>query len=362
MKIGILSMQRVPNNGSFLQAYGLKRILENLGHDVVFIDYREGKPVVPYSERQRIRYHILEITFIKHLNDWLKYRVLGRKLFDYKYRLSYLKQLEIGYTKKYDTAVDVAIIGSDEVFNCLQSGLNVGFSPMLFGQGINAKRIISYAASFGYTDYEKLKKYGVAEKVGEYLKSFSAISVRDNNSKDIVMKLTGKTPQLNLDPVLISDFDVPEIEISYKDYVVLYTYKSREYSDADKSAIQEFCKQNNKKLVCIWGSQKWVNNKIETSPLELLAYIKGADFIITDTFHGTVFSVKYNKPFATLIRENNKQKIGDLLHRLKKEERRISSFEDLQSVYEQPIDYAITNSIIMNEKEHTLTYLRENLQ
>ena len=76
MKIGILSMQRVPNNGSFLQAYGLKRILENLGHDVVFIDYREGKPVVPYSERQRIRYHILEIPFIKHLNDWLKYRVL----------------------------------------------------------------------------------------------------------------------------------------------------------------------------------------------------------------------------------------------------------------------------------------------
>jgi len=362
MRIGILSMQRVPNYGSFLQAYGLKHTLESLGHEVVFIDYKEGRPAVAYDKKARILYCIREIPAIRFCNDWIKYNVLGNKLFDYEYRLLYLKQLGIGYRKKYHTGVDVAIIGSDEVFNCLQAGFNVGFSPMLFGQDIHAKRIISYAASFGYSDLEGLRKYGISEKVATYLNTFSDISVRDNNSRMIVTNLIHKIPELNLDPVLISEFEVPEIRIPYQDYVILYTYKTRGYSEADKKSIIDFCVRNHKTLISIGSTQEWVNNKkIEVSPLELLAYVKQADFIITDTFHGTVFSIKYNRPFATLIRDNNKQKLGDLLHRLKKEDRRIRSFSDLQVIYEEPVDFHETNVVIASERERTLNYLRRNL-
>ena len=279
MKIGIISMQRVPNYGSFLQAYGLRHILESLGHEVEFIDYREEKPLIPYSAKERICYQIRELPVVKHFNDWFKCQVLGRKLFDYKYRLSYLKELGIGYKKNYSSAVDVAVIGSDEVFNCLQDGFNVGFSPMLFGQGINAKKVISYAASFGYTNYENLKKYGVDDRVQCYLKSFSAISVRDNNSCNIVMKLTGKEPEVNLDPVLISDFDIPETKIPYREYIILYTYKSREYSEKDKKMILDFCERNKKTLVSVGSVQDWVPNKSDATPFELLAYIKNADFV-----------------------------------------------------------------------------------
>lgn len=361
MKIGIISMQRVPNYGSFLQAYGLRHTLESLGHRVVFIDYKAEAPVVPYEKKALQRYLLQDNAFIKWANDSFKSRVLGKNAFVYKYRLNYLKQLGIGYRKHYHTAVDAVIIGSDEVFNCLQSGFNVGFSPMLFGQNINANKVISYAASFGYTDLAGLKRYQVDQTVSQYLDSFHALSVRDENSQQIVAALTGQTPELNLDPVLISDYELPNVPIPYHDYVILYTYKSRTYTEEDKQSILDFCKNNHKTLLSIGNAQNWIEHRVEASPLELLTYFVNADFIITDTFHGSVFSIKYNKPFATLIRDNNRQKLTDLLQRLKQENRIIASFNDLQAMYEQEINYHETNQVILKGKERAFAYLHRNL-
>lgn len=354
-------MQRVPNYGSFLQAYGLKQMVEKLGHEVVFIDYKEGAPIVSYDRSARLKYKILNIPFLKKANDWTKYYVLGKEKFDYKYRLTFLKKLGIGYKKNSKAVVDIAIVGSDEVFNCLQEGFNVGFSPMLFGQKINAKKVISYAASFGYTELEKLRSYGIQNIIAGYLKSLSSISVRDENSRLIVEQLIGKIPEVHLDPVLVADYNVPEIDIPYRDFVILYTYKSRHYTEEDKENIQCFCKNNGKKLISIGAVQDWIEHCVEADPFELLAYFKAADFVITDTFHGSVLSIKYNKPFAVMIRDNNKHKLDDLIQRLDKKERILKSFINLQEVYDEPIDYSKTNAIIEREIAHSIDYLRSNI-
>ncbi len=360
MKIGIISMQRVINYGSFLQAYGLKSLLEEMGHEVTFIDYKEGKPVVPYSKKEEVKFNLLRLAPVLYANDFIKYYILKRREFPFEYRLFYLKDLGVGY-KRMNSKVDVAVIGSDEVFNCLQDGPNVGFSPMLFGQGINANKVISYAASFGYTDIDGLEKYGVKERVSKYLKTFAAISVRDNNSMEIVKELTGQCPELNLDPVLMYDYEIPKKKIKLKDYVILYTYRSRKYSEEEKQIIQEFCRKNNKKLASIGNSQDWVKHHIHANPFEMLAYIKAADYIITDTFHGTVFSIKYNKQFAVLIRPDNKQKLSDLVNRLGQSDRIITSFDQIQEMYEKKSDFTETNEIIRKEKEHAREYLKTNL-
>lgn len=362
MKIGIISMQRVPNYGSYLQAAGLKSILNKLGHEVVFLDYKTGKPAVPYSSKRAIIYRIKSLPIIYFLNDFVKYQLLRKRNFDYKYRLVYLKELGISYHYNCRERVDAAVIGSDEVFNCLQAGFNVGFSPMLFGQGINTERVISYAASFGYTSIEGMKQAKVDKIVAKYLQSFEAISVRDENSKEIVTKLIGKVPEINLDPVLIADYDLPNVKPKYSDYIVLYTYKSRDYSDEDIKYIKELCKKHKKTLLSLGNSQPWVDVKLDVSPLEMLVYIKEADFIITDTFHGSVFSIKYNKRFATLVRKDNRNKLEDLLLRVKKENRIINSFKDLDHVYQESIDYGETNEIIEFEKQHTFAYLSKALE
>ena len=94
------------------------------------------------------------------------------------------------------------MIGSDEVVNCIQDNSNVGFAPELFGAGHQANRLISYAASFGNTTLESLKKYQVADQVAQRLRAVDALSVRDENSRKIVQELIGKDPVCHLDPVL----------------------------------------------------------------------------------------------------------------------------------------------------------------
>lgn len=357
VKIGIISMQRVPNYGSYLQALGLKNILTSMGHSVCFVDYKPRKPVVEYRKISRAKYLVKSIPAIQYFNDIIKFYVFKRKRFDYAYRLLYLKELGVEYSYNFKEKVDLVIIGSDEVFNCLQSGFNVGFSPMLFGDGVNTKKVISYAACFGNTELEGLEKYGLCDKLAHYLQKFEAISVRDSNSYSIVYQLIHRKPNINLDPVLISDFQIPELDIKIQDFIILYTYKSRVYSQEEIKAIRDFAHDNGKKLISIGNGQTWVDEYILVSPLEMLYYFRKADFVITDTFHGTVFSAKYNVPFAVYVRDSNKHKLKDLIRRLDLNDRVICSFEDLQRLYDSPKDFTKTNMIIKEEMDNTFSYL-----
>lgn len=78
--------------------------------------------------------------------------------------------LGIDKKKRYRSKVDVLIIGSDEVFNCIQNNRDVGYSMELFGKSNRAKRLISYAASFGNATYDKLQQYGVCDELSYLLK------------------------------------------------------------------------------------------------------------------------------------------------------------------------------------------------
>ena len=268
MKIGIISMQRVSNYGSFLQAYGLKRLVESLGHTVTFIDYRCGKPVVPYSGKSRAWMLVkMYAPILVRAVDYARYYILGKTDFNIEYRVRFLPQLGVSYRYKFDERVDIAVVGSDEVFNCLQAGENVGFSPMLFGQGINAEKVVSYAASCGYTDLKGLERHGLTERVGTYLKSFAALSARDENTRHVIRSLTGAEPEMHLDPVLVSDFPLPEPPFRLRDYVVLYTYHSRPYSEKEQTEIKDFCKRNGKRLVSLGLTRRFRHPPLSCSPI-----------------------------------------------------------------------------------------------
>ena len=354
-------MQRVANYGSFLQAYGLRRLLEERGCEVVFIDYRSGKPVVPYSRLRALLYDIKRMIPFEPVTDRIQYSILGRRPFWIEYRLKYLPLLGVGSRYRYHEDVDAVVIGSDEVFNCLQNNKRVGFTPMLFGQDLGGARVISYAASFGYTTPEGLEKAGVKETVAGWLKSFQALSVRDRNSFETIRSLTGITPQQHLDPVLMADFDLPEVSLPFDRYCLLYTYGNRPYTQEEKQAILTFCGNNGLELVSIGDVQSWVPHTMTADPFEMLACFSKASFVITDTFHGTVFSNKLNCNFVTRIRPDNRQKLGDLLEKLGQTGRLIENYDHLQEYYDDPPSFNETNRIIAGERERTRAYLRENL-
>lgn len=368
-KVGILSMQRIKNYGSFLQAYALKNIIKNLGHEVEFVDYHIEKPVILEEESIGLK------RKIKKGLDVLKYDAkLAHKLGYINHKKNFGKKyfplLELTEEPNYNPNLDVLVIGSDEVFNCIQKNANVGYSLELFGKNNNAEKVITYAASFGNTTFDKLKKYKKDKEISELLSKIETISVRDNNSGEIVEKLTNKKVVYNLDPVLIYDYmndceNIPKLDIQEK-YMIVYAYNGR-ISKEESKWIKEYANKKGYKIYSIGGAQKCADKFIDCSPFEVLAYFKNAECIITDTFHGSIFSIIANKNFVTLVRKSvgneygNEEKLTDLLSRLELENRITYDIEKAEEILNKEIDYDKVNDIIEKQRKLSIEYLKNNL-
>lgn len=366
-KAGILSMQRIYNYGSFLQAYGLKKMLEELGCDVEFVDYHPGKCLVDLKQKNGLLRKLsksMEVLMIqaplKAKLNFIKYK----KNFGVKYH-SYLG---IGSQYNYNPELDILVIGSDEVFNFVQDNPNVGYTAELFGVGSQAETVISYAASFGNTTMERLKQYGAEKEVAGWLNSFNTISVRDNNSYEIVKELTGKAPELHLDPVLMYDYmkKCPAVskQADDSDYLVLYGYTGR-FSKEECRKIREYAIEKKLKILCIGGIQHCCDKFVDCSPFEVFSYFKNAYAVITDTFHGTIISIITQQRFATFVRSSgygNAEKVSDLLKRLNLEEQIVFNVEELGKIVEKKIDYLSVNYIIENERKRAYQYLNNMLE
>ena len=151
-KVGIMSMQRIANYGSFLQAYALKKLIEDTGCNVEFVDYHVEAPVVKESADSKNKF----VRKLEKGMETFKYNVpFSHKVAFIKYKQSfgkkYMPLLGVTENMNYNPNLDCLVIGSDEVFNCIQKNTNVGNSLELFGKDNNAKRLISYAGSFGNT-------------------------------------------------------------------------------------------------------------------------------------------------------------------------------------------------------------------
>lgn len=369
-KIGILSMQRIKNYGSFLQAYALKTILQEMGHQVEFVDYHVGKTIIKTDKQSsnkndKIYKALKSLKGSEPLKQKIQY-ILYKKNFGKKY----YKLLELTEKPNYNPKLDTLVIGSDEVFNCIQENKNVGYSLELFGKDNNAKILITYAASFGNTTIEKLKKYNKEKEVGDLLSKFDAISVRDKNSGRIVETLTNQKVEYHLDPVLAYDYMnkcklIPKINVKER-YMIVYAYSGR-ISSNESNYIRKYAKENKLKVYAIGGAQKCADKFIDCTPFEILSYFKNAELVITDTFHGSIFSIITQRNFITLVRKSirteygNEEKLTDLLERLKLKDRIVYELSDIENKISKNINYSETNNIIKKEREETYKYLKRTI-
>ena len=351
MKIGIMSMQRITNYGSYLIAVALQKTFKNMGHSVEFVDFKI-EPCLKTTTSD---------IYLENLSDKDLFYMEKTKEFKKTFLNTYLKELGID-SRNERPELDTLVIGSDEVFNCLQENPNVGYSLELFGKNANAKHIISYAASCGSTTYEELQHFGKTEEISALLKNFKSISVRDDNSKKFVEKLTRINPEMNLDPVLLYNFDNDIIDnVTDENYIIVYGYSLR-FTEEENLAIRKFADKYNKKIICLGMYQTCCDKFIPAHPLEVLAYFNKADYIFTDTFHGSIFSIKAKKTFATIIRESNKEKLSDLLDRFHLSDRKLHSLDDLEAILTAPIDFTKTYETIEKERVKAIEYFNKNLK
>ena len=289
---------------------------------------------------------------------------------EYNFKHNDLRELLGGSLKRnYNPTLDCLVVGSDEVFNCLQISPRVGFSVELLGQYPYATKKISYAASFGNTTLEKIIAKDKKDIISHCLDCFDSISVRDENSYEIVFNLLNKRPFVNLDPVLVWDFS------SYLNtlnnprdtkYMIVYTYPKR-LSAEECSLIEKFARKRGLRILGINANYSFLDEMIYDSPLKILQYFAFAECVIADTFHGTLFSIINHKPFASIIRtsENgkygNSEKLVDVLRRLNLTDRIIENINNIDSVFDVPIDYSSVDQVIATERINAYEYLKRSI-
>lgn len=328
MKIGILTYHRAHNYGAMLQAYALLTFLKEQGHEVEFIDYW------PYSHQQQ--YKLLKPLHGKHaINKFVNIivdcltivRRLSRirKFNSFAYNFLGLNS-QIKYKDPTDKVAgnlyDYIIVGSDQVWrNHEYEGKYVGFDPFYFCQSVSTNiHCISYAASMGIITLNEKDR----SQLQEYLKAFDTILVRENSLKTLINSLNYDA-EVVLDPTLLLSKNqwnklLPTSRF-YKEKYVLY-YELIKSSKAMAYAINK-AKSLNCKLLIMDASIRTIprNNHIAfASPIEFMHAIRDAEYIIATSFHGTAFSIIFEKQFITIGLSKNADRVQTLLQHLNIEE------------------------------------------
>lgn len=367
MKVGILTFQNAHNYGAILQLYALKMYLEKLGNEVTVINY--------INEKIQEEYPIKKSFFVKR--DWPIYKKVNRginnlinnKEYSKKWLKfdDFIKELvnnqqriyRVEDVKKISDNLDYIICGSDQIWNpkltgCLDKVYFVDFESKAIK--------ISYAASIGLERFE-----GEQEKEFKALiNNFNNISVREENLKNYIENLDKtKRVEVVLDPTLLLDKQEYEkilIEPKIKEkYLFIYCVlpDKRLIKIAKKIAKQKGLKIIELTYVKQFGtfSHKQI---LDAGPKEFLGLIKNAEYVVTNSFHGTIFSILFDKKFYTISIDKVNSRIETLLNVTGA----ISRFVDVNSKInlEEEIDYKKAMENIKKYKETSENFLRKTLE
>lgn len=346
MNVCIVTVYNSENCGSFLQAYSLYRVLQHLGHRVSFLKRSPMK--TSHSPVKHLRQSVKRagrLRFGEIQREWLQYANFSKAA----------KTLPVaGMDSQAYQNADCMVIGSDTVWN-FQSKYFREKSPIYLGERFRGKHVISYAASIGNTPYAKLTESAVFARG---LQNFSAVSVRDNYSAAIVGRLLGQKPVITADPtMLLTREDFAKIEPPMNEEGCILIYHFGKLSQRASRAILDLKRHTGRKLISFGEYRPWCDGNIVYDPYLFLSYFHHAGFIITNTYHGTIFSILYEKKFADYGK--GKQKVVDLLRGLGLMGRLCDEGEDLIHMHQSGIDYAAVKARIKEIREASISFLKQ---
>jgi hypothetical protein len=341
MKIGIITILNVNNYGAELQASALNIKLRDLGYNNEIINYlyyknsdykteKSSRPIVKVSIITNIKG-----TILKWLDIYNKFthpqntKIRKKKFEDFHAQNTNISKPYKSFSELYNSKMDydVYIVGSDQVWN---PNTRTSINPYFLTFAPKDKKKISFASSFGVGSLNR-DFYPVYKKCFE---SLDFISCREASGVDIIDDITGRKATQVVDPTLL--LTKPEWEskmVPYKanePYILMYILT---YSPYITNLALEIQKQTGYKIirVCFNSINKEkdssILNIVDAGPAEFIGLYAGASFVLTNSFHGSIFSLIFEKPFYTIIpssksnnaRQENLLKIVNLENRLIKE-------------------------------------------
>lgn len=385
MEILILTQPLHTNYGGLLQAYALQQILKGMGHDVVTDRLGVVRKLPLWNRALRFLYHAVQFCILKNYR-YYPYRYLFVS-FDKESKAkrsisintdrfvnTHIDTIDL-LTRSNESVIDAVrqfdaiVVGSDQVWRATMSDIPTYF--LSFTKAINVKRI-AYAASFGTDDLNEYSKMDM-KIASESIKLFDAVSVREKSGVHLCRDY------FKMDAVHVLD---PTMLLSKDDYLKLIEEEDKPCSEnilltyvldrtQEKNDIIQRVGEALHLTSCENGAVKYFSNVVESNVSECIypsvsrwvAGFRDAQFVVTDSFHGTVFSIIFNKPFVAILNsKRGSSRFISLLSVLGLENRLFSTTNDLLEEHLKPIDYTEVNKILNDWRYLSISFMERHLK
>jgi len=367
MKIGVLTLPLHYNYGGILQAYALQTVLQRMGHEPFVISQPEPSileprwkiPLLPlhYLKRAVKRYVLKKENAISVFHE--RAVPLIRR-YTQQFVDSYIKKIAFDEVLSLykNGELEAIVVGSDQIWRPKYYD-NISEAYLSFAKDWHIKRI-AYAASFGTSEWEYTDTQTALCK--ELLQKFDAVSVREDSGIELCQKYFSVTARYMPDPTLL---------LRAEDYIQLFQTAESPYSGGDFFVYILDDSLEKTRAAQAVGSPNgltpfWVSRPSDVSaprsvpPVEnWLRGFHDAKFVLTDSFHGCVFSILFNKPFLVFGNANRGMaRFRSLLRLFALEERLVSSCQEIQDKFVRPVNWLEVNTRLQVLRLQSEQYLR----
>lgn len=357
MKIGILTLPLGNNYGGVLQNYALQQVLRRLGHEPITINFRPKMPLwiffistiksivfffIPSKRRKFVSWPKIQPRSRFTVGFIDKHICLTDEVTSYSNRI--LKQYQL----------DGVIVGSDQVWRPRYNGRELFDSYLRFVKGSNKFRV-AYAASFGVDIWEYSPRQSILCK--KLINRFDAISVRERSGIALCEEHFGVTAVEVLDPTLLlsaNDYITlcKEIPKSKKPSLVAYLLDP---NDEKRSIVEALASRNKLSVNYIFA-----HNNIGLTIEDWLAMFRDAPLVVTDSFHGTVFSIIHHTDFISIPNKGRGlSRFESLLSNFELTNRMIGSLPEVDNI--DSIDWERVDKLIHKLQISSINFLKDSL-
>ena len=359
MKIGIVTWYKNGNFGGTLQAFALQTVLQRQGYETEFVNYNEANKLTTKIKR------ILKNIFVR-----IKYpssAISRKKIWKFVKKNMNESRFFNNYNKLKDYAKEnykVAICGSDQIWSNINE-----INEFYYLTFMEKSKRIAYAPSIGVNKIDKEKE----KKFKEYINDIKYLSVRETYGRNIIKKITGNSAKVVLDPTLLLNSNewryflkLPPPQNKSR-YILCYfiSYK-KEYVDF----AERLSKQTNLPIIYISSAKIKFGKPKQRSKCgirEFITLINEAEYVLTDSFHGLVFSINFNKKVAVFRRFNDNDiicqnsRIYSILEQLGIENFLLETTDDVKKIIDNEFNYIEINKKLNSLRIKSNNYLFESL-
>ena len=367
-KISLITILDNTNFGTYLQAIALGVVLQKKGCCVELVHYVRSFMSFKYLIKRRLKNTMNPLKWIKRLCIGIRQEYLRKN------NWKFVKK-HISLSKRYNSLnelantppiADIYLTGSDQVWNSIH---NQGLDEVFYWTCISEKKHkAAYASSIGMNDIPEIEK----DRMFQYLSSYNLISVRENKGKEILSSLGLKNVEVTLDPTLLltrgewANLINTSCFKKVEPYLLVYSVETKKEASLINSIASSVAKQKKLKIYGIYYGGRDCKmdccdkNFYYSTPEMFVSLFLQADFVVVSSFHGTAFSINFNKQFFTVLPERFSSRIDSLLDKCGLMNHKIS---DIPTAFlDSDIDYQVVNDIMKEERIKSLAFIDKILK